>query len=91
MIKLIRTLAPENGMKFEDVLSFETENYVGMYSHTDDSFILFARSDEYFNPVVLENCNTLDELDEAVYEECNEHITGVSESCSYRIVFEEWE
>jgi hypothetical protein len=53
MVKVIRSLTPENGADFEDIMSFETENYVGLWSHTDDAFILFARTDEYFNPVNL--------------------------------------
>lgn len=88
MIKLIRTLAPENGMNFEDVLSFETENYIGLWSHTNDTFILFARSDDGFNPVNLGVYDSLDELDESVYEECSEHIIAVSKDSSYRITLE---
>lgn len=89
MIGVINTIAPKNGMDFEDVLSFETEDYIGMWSHTNDTFILFARSDAYFNPVDLGRCDTLGELDEAVFEECHEHIIGVSDKSNYRIVFEE--
>jgi hypothetical protein len=53
MVKLIRTLAPENGMAFEDVLSFETENYVGLWNHVNDTFVIFARSEDCFSPVDL--------------------------------------
>ena len=91
MVGLTRILAPANGMDFEDILSFVTEDhdYVGMWSQTSSTFILFAHSDDYFNPVDLGRCDTLDELDNKVYEECHQHIGLVSSSGSYRIVLEE--
>lgn len=83
MIKLIRTLAPEDGSDFEDILSFVTESYMGVWNHGSDSFVLFAASDIELNITELPRCRSLDELDNAVYKACEEHIEAVSRSCAY--------
>ena len=89
MIKLIRTLTPENGMKFHDICSFETENYIGIYNHATDRFVIMGQSDFELHLTTLSYCDTLDELDKAVYEACEEHIIGVSESSTYEFIIKE--
>ena len=89
MIKLIRTLSPENGMNFEDIMSFQTTNYVGIWNHESESFVLMAEQDNYFCVFELHNCNNLDELDNEVYKMCEEHIIGVSSESNYRILLNE--
>ena len=83
MIKLTRILAPANGADFEDICSFSTKNYVGVWDHEANAFALFAKSDIEFNYMLLPRCESLDELDDAVYAKCDEHIEEVSESSSY--------
>ena len=89
MIKLIRTLTPENGLYFCEISSFETENYIGIYNHESDRFVIMNQSDIELHLVTLPECYTLDELDAAVYEVCQEHITGVSESSKYEFIIKE--
>ena len=92
MIKLVRTLTPENGMDFEDILSFETENYIGIWNYGEDRYVLIPRDSDYdpeFYLHTLDECNNLDELDNAVFKICDEHIIGVSENGAYRIVLKE--
>lgn len=85
MIKLVRTLTPENGMDFGNILSFETENYIGIWNYEEDKYVLIAKSDNEFRLYHLSSCDTLDELDELVYQECKERIIGVSDNCNYTI------
>lgn len=89
MIKLIRTLTPENGMKFHDICSFETETCIGIYNHATDRFVLMSQSDFELHLTTLPYCDTLDELDKAVYEMCQERIIGVSESSNYEFIIKE--
>lgn len=83
MVKLIRTLAPENGMHFDYIASFHTMNYIGIWNHAADRFALVAKSDIEFRLIHLPVCGDLDELDECVFKECDEHIIAVSERCGY--------
>lgn len=89
MVKLIRTLTPENGMKFHNICSFETENCVGIYNYAEDRFVIMNQSDYGLHLITLPACDTLDELDNAVYEACEERIIGVSESSTYEFIIKE--
>ena len=84
-MKLKRMLAPENGADFENIVSFATESYIGIWDHNNNSFFLIAKEDSEFNCEELGNFDTLDELDDAVYDECCEHIEEVFESSAYKI------
>lgn len=89
MVKIIRTLTPENGMKFHAIRSFETENHIGIYNYAEDRFVVMERSGYGFNLITLPACATLDELDNAVYKVCDEHIISVSESNTYEFIIKE--
>lgn len=89
MIRLVRSLALENGQDFEEVCSFITEDYIGIYDHNSDRFVVMAKSDCAFSLTVLPRCNSLDELDDTVYEECGEHIVGVSCESNYKMIVED--
>ena len=89
MIRLVRALALENGADFEEVCSFVTDDYIGIYDHNSNRFVMMAKSDCELNLTILPNCNSLDELDDAVYEECQEHIIGVSCESNYKIILED--
>ena len=89
MIKIIRTLTPENGMKFHDICSFETGTCIGIYNHAEDRFVIMKHSGYGFNLITLPACATLDELDNAVYKVCDEHIIGVYESSKYEFIIKE--
>lgn len=86
MAKVIMTIAPEDGMFFENINSFETENYIGIWDRVRDEFMLLDKTASYFEPYYLDgDYKDLRELDEAVYEECEEHITEVFDTSEYKI------
>ena len=86
MAKVIMTIAPEDGMFFENINSFETENYIGIWDRVRDEFVLLDKTAAYFEPYYLDgDYKDLRELDEAVYEECEEHITEVFDTSKYEI------
>ena len=86
---MVRTLAPENGMHFEDICSFETMGHVGIWDHEAETFVLLAKMEVEFRPAHLPNCSNLDKLDDLVYAECDEHIISVSGRSIYKIVLTE--
>ena len=85
MVKLIRTLAPENGMNFDEIGCFQTASYVGFWNHELGRYALVAKSDVEFHLVHLQPCKNLDELDDRVYGQCEEHIISVSDRAEYEI------
>lgn len=89
MVKLIRTLAPENGMHFDDICCFQTMNHIGIWNHAEDKFALISKTDIEFNLVHLPYCENLDDLDSQVYAECEEHIISVSDRATYEIALTE--
>lgn len=91
MVKLIRTLAPENGMSFRDIYSFRTMNYIGIWNFEAKRFALVAKSGVEFRAVNLPACESLDDLDFCVYAACNEHIIWVSDKAAYSITLTEGE
>lgn len=89
MAKVIMVIAPEDGMYFEDICSFKTENYIGIWNDIADKFMLMKKSGGYFEPWYLdEEYESLRELDDAVYEICEEHITEVFDKPSYTITLD---
>ena len=91
MVKLIHTIAPENGMDFEEICSFETKTMIGIWNHESNRFVLFAPDDIEFHLWTLPACKSLEQLDQEVYNIVEEHIVGVSDSSTYNITIEETE
>lgn len=89
MQKVIRKLTPENNMGFEDICSFETESYIGIWDHKIGGYVVFAKSDCEFWLHPLPICSNLEELDNKVYNLVQEHITGVSECSRYTFKIDE--
>lgn len=86
MAKVIMTIAPEDGMCFEEINSFQTENYIGIFDNAEGNFMLMMKSGRYFEPWYLEDTyENLRELDDAVFELCDEHITEVFDKSDYSI------
>jgi hypothetical protein len=85
MAKVITTIAAENGMDYDDILSFETKNYVGLWNYDADTFTIIEKSTTEFYPRNLEYCETLQELDDMVFAKVNEHILEVFGNSSYAI------
>ena len=90
MAKVIRTLAAENGMDMGNICSFRTKNYVGIWNGNSDCFMVIAREDFEFCPIRISDLvskgDSLQALDDAVYEKTEEHIEEVFDSCKYRLV-----
>lgn len=88
MAKVIMTIAPEDDMCFDNIMSFKTESYIGLWNNVIDKFVLMNQSiyNGYFEPYTLdEDCENLRDLDEAVYELVDEHITEVFDHSNYKI------
>ena len=89
MAKVIMTIAPEDGMAFENILSFQTENYIGLWDSVANQFVLMNKSGVNFEPFYLNDIyEDLKELDDAVYMECEEHITEVFDRSDYTITLD---
>ena len=86
MISIIRTLVPENGMEFEEICSFETNSFIGIWDHSYDEWILIAKEEAHFESSRIGYVSNLDELDEEVHSTCGEHIEGVSCHNAYKII-----
>lgn len=83
MIEVKRVLAPVNGVDFNDICSFTTETCIGIYDHTCEKWLLVDRESIEFSSIYIKNTDTLEELDDAVYDAIEERIEGVSTSSAY--------
>lgn len=83
MIQLKRVLAPIDGTSFDDIRSFTTEEFYGLYDYGCNQWIIFAKADSEFSSEHLGSPDTLEELDEKVHEATGEHILSVSEDQRY--------
>lgn len=83
--RIIRTIATEGYLAYKDIRTFETEGYFGIWDHTETAFVLIPKTNFQFHRIVLDACHTLEELDDAVFKECFEHIRFVSSSGAYSI------
>lgn len=87
MAKIITTIIAD-GLNFDEICSFVTENCVGIYSHKHNTFVLMPESGIEFQCCILPVCKDLKELDDAVYAASDEHIKEVYESSTYEFILE---
>lgn len=85
MIELKRILAPVDDTPFDEICSFETKNYIGVFvdilpEDGRPGFVIMPKSDSEFSMDLISFVNTLEKLDERVYSVTEEHITAVSTS-----------
>ena len=80
MVRIIRSLAAEDGTRFDDIQSFVTESFVGVWNGVSESFLLMSASADYFEAFKIPFCKSYEELDSAVMKICGEHVLAVSES-----------
>ena len=85
MIQLKRIIAPVDDTPFDEICSFETANYIGIF--VDDfpkyhisGFILMPKDDIEFWIIFIETPNNLEKLDTIVCGKVDEHIESVSTS-----------
>lgn len=94
MIQLKRILAPIDNTPFEELGSFETENYIGIYADSE-GFVLMPKGDDIFNFIILgfTPClgvqYSLEDLDRATYDAVEENIQAVSTSRTLKISISE--
>lgn len=79
MIALKRVLAPVDDTKFNDICSFDTENYIGIWTD-QHGFVVMTKDDIEFQFSIIGQGDSLEDLDSMVYNECEEHINSVSTS-----------
>lgn len=89
MHKVIRKLTPENNIDFENICSFETDSYIGIWDQANDTYAIMKKSDFEFWLHQLPECTDLEDLDNKVYGLTNEHIIGVSEFSNYTFRIDE--
>ena len=85
MIELKRTLAPVDNTSFDEICSFETNNYIGIYVNNfpevyESGYIVMPKSDIEYSIDFIKTPNNLEELDSIVYDKVDEHIDCVSTS-----------
>lgn len=87
MIELKRVIAPVDDTPFDEICSFETENYIGIYvdcMYVNDEFIssyvILPKNDLEFSIDFVNVPVNLEQLDNKVFEIVGEHITCVSTS-----------
>lgn len=85
MAKVITTIVADDGMDFDYIMSFKTENYIGIWDNVGGRFVLLDNSGSYFKLRTLKNCENLKELDDAVYAKIEEHILEVFDHSNYTI------
>ena len=88
MAKIITTIAVEGEMEFDDICSFETETYIGIYSHNHNTFVVMEKSGYEFHPFMLPICEDLVELEDEVYKLTEEHILEAYDTSKYTFVLE---
>lgn len=85
MIELKRILAPVDDTPFDEICSFETANYIGVFvdNFPDDwqpGFVILPKGDSEFSLDFVKFVSNLERLDEIVFEKTAEHINGISTS-----------
>lgn len=99
MIELKRVIAPVDDTPFDEICSFETENYVGIFvdyisildSFANPKFLIMPKNTIEFSIEFIEIPDSLEKLDNSVYDKTDEHIIGVSTSRSLEIKINEGE
>lgn len=74
-----------DGVDFEDVCYFRTESFVGIYNGDTDNYIVLPRHDPIMEVIVIDQADTLEELDQKVYDELDEHIEDVADYAEFRL------
>lgn len=94
MIALKKVIAPVDDTPFDEICSFETENYVGAY--VDDlprihepGFVLMPKNGGEFSIEVFIIPESLEAIDNIVYSKTKEHIVSVSTSRSLKVEIDE--
>lgn len=86
MAKVIRALTNEDGIELDEIIFFETENYIGIWNYSNGEFMVVDKEDREFSPYNISNFDSLQELDDEVYNKTEEHIIEVFDHrCTYNL------
>lgn len=85
MIPVKRSITADGTSSADDLCVFITDSYIGFYDEDHCNWRVMHDGADYFSSFAIDDCNTLDELDEAMYESTEEHINSVGYSMNYRI------
>lgn len=85
MIKLKRIIAPVDDTPFDEICSFETNNYIGVFVDClpkvlEPGFVVMPKNDGEFSIDFITIPETLEQLDNTLYYKVKEHIACVSTS-----------
>ena len=85
MIPVQRSITVDGTSSTDDLRVFTTDAYIGFYDEDHNNWRVMLNGANYFSSFEIESCDTLDELDEAMYESTGEHIKSVGYQVNYRI------
>lgn len=88
MAKIITTMIAD-GIDFEYICSFKTENFIGVWCYNHERFVLMKKDSDYFDIYILPLCKDLKQLDDEVYNVCEEHIEEAFDKYTYEFVLED--
>lgn len=85
MIELKRVLVPVDDTPFNDICSFETESYIGAFvdhipKTCNSGFVVMPKDNYEFSLIFVDCPDSLEKLDDMVYDRVDEHIESVSTS-----------
>lgn len=94
MIALKKAIAPVDDTPFEEICSFETPNYIGVYVDSspvdhEPCFVLMPMMDGEFSLECIPMPESLAKLDEIVSKKIGENIQSVSTSRSINVEIDE--
>lgn len=91
MSKVKRMLAPVQDINYDEICAFMTATWVGLYDYARDEWVVFPKQDSQFETMYLGCPDTLDELDDKVFTEVDEHIEAVSKNSNYTFILKDAE
>ena len=85
MIPVQRSITVDGTSSTDDLCVFTTNTYIGFYDEDHNNWRVMLNGANFFRSFEIESCDTLNELDEAMYEFTEEHIKSVGYQINYRI------
>lgn len=85
MIPVKRSITAFGSSSTDDLCVFTTDSYIGFYDDNNNNWRVMFNGANFFSSFEIESFDTLDELDEAMYESTEEHIKSVGYQMKYHI------
>lgn len=90
MIPVVVKPVLEKDIPFNHIVSFKTEGHIGIWCSSFNEWLLVLENDVEFYPELIDDVDSLEKLDKAVYDICDEHIESVSEYAAYKLTLTEY-